>query len=64
MTYKIDTCHYLAWRPELVEPGMDWLAQCQDNVAEWDIGSLVSPVGQLWEVAMSVHCRKLVPILI
>ena len=39
MTYKIDTCHYLAWRLALIGWGMDWLGQDQDNVTEWEIGS-------------------------
>ena len=28
MTYKIYTCHFLAWLS-------DWLAQRQDNASEW-----------------------------
>ena len=39
MTYKTDTCHFLAWRSALIGLGKDWLAQCQDNVTKWDIGS-------------------------
>ena len=44
---------------------MDWLAQCQDNVTESDIGYLVPvawfPSGAALE---SVHCRKSISILI
>ena len=37
MTYRIDTCRFLAWRFAVIRWGKDWLAQCQDNVTEWDI---------------------------
>ena len=39
MTYKIDTCHFLAWCLVLIGWGKDWLAQYQKNVTEWDIRS-------------------------
>ena len=68
VTYKVDTCHFLAWCLALIGYGKDWLAQCQDNGTEWDIRSWCQqsdfPVGQYYKVVMSVHCHKLVPILI
>ena len=39
MTYQIDTCRFLARCSALFEQGTDWLAQCQNNVTQWDIGS-------------------------
>ena len=33
---------------------VDWLTQCQDNVTEWDIGSLCL-VGQHYQVTMTTH---------
>ena len=49
MTYEIDTCRFLAWRLPLIGKGKGWFAQCEDNVPEWDIGSLARwpnfPVG-------------------
>ena len=39
ITYKIDTCHFLAWDMALLGQCKDWFAQCQDNVTEWDIGA-------------------------
>ena len=39
MTFKIDTCHFLAYRLALIGWNKDSLAQCQDNVTQWDIGS-------------------------
>ena len=60
-SYKNYTCHFLACR-------LDWLAQCQDNMTEWDIGSCCwrpdFPVGQCYKVTMSVHGTKLIPILV
>ena len=35
--FKIDASHFLAWHLALLGQGKDWLAQCQDNVIEWDI---------------------------
>ena len=29
--------HPIAWCLALIEEGKDWVAQCPDNVAEWDI---------------------------
>ena len=62
---KIDTCRLLAWRSALLGSGKDWLAQCQDNATEWDSRSWCwqsdVPVRQHYEVALSVHCNKLVP---
>ena len=59
MNYKIDTCHYIAQRLVRLEWGKDWLAQFQDNVAEWDIGSWWQrpdlPIGQYYKITMSVH---------
>ena len=45
---------------------MDWLAQCQDNVTEWDIRCLWRgpTVGQHDEVVMTEHCHEPVLILI
>ena len=34
---NIDTSRFLAWRSALLGYGKNWLAQCQDNVSEWDI---------------------------
>ena len=39
ITYKFDTCHFLVWCSALIIYGKDWLAQDQDDVTEWDIGS-------------------------
>ena len=36
---KIDTYCFLAQCSALLGEGKDWLAQCQDNVTEWDIRS-------------------------
>ena len=35
--FNIDTCRFLARRSALLGEGKDWLAQCQDNITEWDI---------------------------
>ena len=63
---NIDTCHFLARCLALLGQGKDWLAQCQDNVTEWDIRcwQLGLPVQQHYTIDMSVHCLKSVPILI
>ena len=37
--FKIDTCHLLAKHSALLGQGKDQLAQCQDNVTEWDTRS-------------------------
>ena len=37
--FKIDMCHFLAWREPLLGEGKNWLDQCQDNVTEWDMKS-------------------------
>ena len=63
MTYEIDVCRLSL--PRLVlginRIGKDWLAQCQDNVTEWDIGLWCQwpdvPEGQHYEVAMSTLSR-------
>ena len=67
--FKIDSCHFLAYHSALLGWDKDWLAQCQDNVTEWDItlsghGGAGVPVRQHYEVAMSVHYHKLVPVLV
>ena len=75
MTYKIDTCRYLAslvlnltWCLALLGYGKDWLAQYHDNVTEWEIASWCwqpgVTVGQHYEVIMSVHHHNSVPSLI
>ena len=62
MTYKIDTCCFLARvarRSALLGYGNDWLVQCQDTVTELDIRSWSwwpgLLVGQHHKVTMSVH---------
>ena len=69
MTYKIDTCCFLARCSALLGEGKDWLAQCEDNVIEWDFRSWCRwpgfPVGQHYdEIAISARCQKSVPIVI
>ena len=65
---QIDTRHIPARRSILIGYNKDWLAQCQDNVTEWDIGSWWQwpdfPVGQHCKVIMCVHCHKWVPVVI
>ena len=39
LTYKIDTCRFLARNSALIGYGNDWLAQCQDTLTKWDIMS-------------------------
>ena len=67
MMYKIDTRYFLAWCSALLGYGKDWLAQCQDNVVEWDIRSLCwqpdFPVEQRYKANMSAHSHKSVPVL-
>ena len=53
MTYKIDTCRFLVWLG-LIGQGMDWLAQCQDNVAEWNIRAWCL---QHYEVVIGAHSQ-------
>ena len=68
MTYKIDTFHYLAWHS--AEKGQDkhWLAQYQENVNVLDSGIWCwwpgLPLGKHYKVSITVHCHKLVPVLI
>ena len=68
VTYKIDTCHYLAWRLVLIGYDNDWLVQYKDNVTEWDTGLLCWLTGlsveQHYKVVIYVHCHKSVPTLI
>ena len=44
----------------MVAEGKNWLAQCKDNMTEWDIGSSWwqpdFPVGQYYDVSMSREC--------
>ena len=65
VTYKIDICRFLTWCLALLRYGKDWLAQCQDNMTEWDITSWCwwpsFPVEQHYKVVSS---HKSVPILI
>ena len=42
-SFKLDTCHFLSWSLTLKGQGKNWLDQCQDNMAEWDIGSWSQP---------------------
>ena len=62
--FKIDTCRFLAWRSALGY-SKDWLAQCQDNVTEWDNRSWCwqpgVPVRQHYKIAMCTHCHKSIP---
>ena len=37
LVQTVDTGPFQAWHRGLLEYGKDWLAQCQDNVKEWDI---------------------------
>ena len=68
VTYKIDTCHYLAWRFALIGWDEDRLGRCEDNLTVCDIrgfgaGGLISQ----WDstkFAMSAHCHKSVSVLI
>ena len=56
MTYQIDTCRFLAWWSALIGYGKDWLAQCQDNVIEWDIRSWCwLPISQ-WGSTIKSSC--------
>ena len=50
MTYKIDSCHFVARHLALLGYGKDWLAQCQNNVTEFiisghGVGALISQWG-------------------
>ena len=68
MTDNIDTPCFLAWQLVLIGQGKDWVAQCQDNVTEYDIGSPCwlsdFTVGQHYKAAMSANCHKLVSVMI
>ena len=54
-----DLTNLYLWLPilALIGLGMDWLAQCQDNVTEWNIGSWCQwaslPVRQHGEVTVT-----------
>ena len=67
LTYKPDTCCFVAWQSILISEGKDWLAECQDNVTEWDIGLSCwwpdFPVVQHYQVDMSVYWHKSVPVM-
>ena len=39
VTCEIDTYRYLAWLSALIAYVKDWLAEYQDNVIVWDMGS-------------------------
>ena len=68
LTYKIDTCRFLAWLSAFIQYCKDLLVQCQDNVIECDIESWCwqpdFTLGQHYKVTMSVHYHKSVPVLI
>ena len=58
MTYKIDTCHFIAWRSVFISK--------RGNVTEWDIGSwcLISQWGSnisRHECALSHVSRPICP---
>ena len=63
---KIDACRFLARCSTLLGYGKDWFAPSQDNVIGLDIRSLCwwlgLPLGQHYNVAMSVHCHKWAPV--
>ena len=63
---KMDTYRFLARHWASLGKGRGWLAQCPDNVTEWDIRSSCwrpgLPVGQHYK-SMSAHCHKSVPVL-
>ena len=49
--------------------GKDWLAQCLDNMTEWNMRlwcwrPVKQPVEQHYKVTMSAHYHKLVSVLI
>ena len=56
LTYKIDTCHFLAWLLLLIGYGNDWLTECQDNVT--GILGHDFPLGLHYKVAMSAYCHN------
>ena len=62
MTYKLNRCRFLARCSALLGKGEDCLAQCQDNVIEWDISSWWwwhgLPVKNPYTVTTSTHCDK------
>ena len=53
MTYKIDICRYLPWRPVLIGHNMDWSA----NVNPWDIGPWTQWSGLLLMATLQVRTR-------
>ena len=59
---KIYTCRFLVRRSTLLGRGKNLLAQCQDNVLEWDIKSWHwwpnFPVWIHYKVASGAHCHK------
>ena len=61
--FKIDTCHFPASRLALLGSSKDWLAQCQDNVTEWDTRSWWPgfPVRQHYKIGMRALSHKSVP---
>ena len=65
---KIYMYHFPARRLALLGQGKDWLAQCKDNVTEWDIRLqcwwLDLLVGRHYKDTMSAHCNNSVPVLI
>ena len=65
---KIDASCFLVRRLTLLGWGNDWLGQCQDNLAGWDIRSWCwqsgLPVGLPNNIVISAHCHKMAPILI
>ena len=68
MTYKIDTCRFLAWHSKVISEDKDRLTQCQDTVTGWDGRSWFQrsslPMGQHYKVTMSTHYHKLIHVLI
>ena len=59
MPYKIDACSQLDCRSTLIAQDKGWLAQYEDHVIAWDIGSVCwwpgLPVGQHYKVAMNAR---------
>ena len=67
ITFKIDTCCFLARHSALIGYGKDFLAQCQNNVTEWDIsgdGAVGLPLGKHCTFATNVHRHRSEPVLI
>ena len=64
MTYKIDTCHHLAWHLVLIGSDKDWFALHQDNVRlcgtlGHDTWCLFSLVRQHYEVTMILNVARM-----